>query len=62
MPGVELGAAQRLKDAARVRLGGRGALEQLGGSGGTAAPEQVQPAPVQVVGVGDWRRESRSGR
>ena len=50
-PGVELGPGQRLEDAAGVRLGGGRPLEQLRRRGRAAPPEQVQPAPVQVVGV-----------
>jgi hypothetical protein len=51
VPGVELGAAERLQDAPRVGLSGRRALEQLGCRRGTAAAQQVQTTAVKGVYV-----------
>jgi len=44
--GVKLCPAQGLQDAARFRLRGRGALEQLRGRRWAAPAEQVESAPV----------------
>jgi hypothetical protein len=49
--GIKLGPAQGLKDAARFGLRGRGALEQLRGSGRTAPAEQIEAAPVKGVNI-----------
>jgi hypothetical protein len=48
---VELRSRQGLADAARPRLGIRGALEKLGGGSGTASPEQLEAPPVPGQGV-----------
>jgi len=52
LAGVELGPGERLEHALGPRLGGGGALEQLGGGRGTAAAEQVEAAPVELMSVG----------
>ena len=51
LAGVELGPRQGFEHAPGPRLGGGGALEQLGGGSGTAPAEQVEAAPVELVGV-----------
>jgi hypothetical protein len=49
--GIKLGSAQRLQDAARFGLRGRGALEHLRGRRRAAAAEQIEAAPVKGVYV-----------
>ncbi len=49
--GIELGAAQRLKDAAGIWLGCGGPLKQLSGGRRAAASEQVKAASVERVSV-----------
>lgn len=49
VPGVELGAAERLQDAPRVGLSCGRPLEQLGCRRGTAAAQQVQTAAVEGI-------------
>jgi hypothetical protein len=46
LPGVELGAGECLEHAPGPRLGGCGALEELGGGSGTAPAEQVEATRV----------------
>ena len=54
---VELGPGQGLPDAAGVRLGRRGALQDLGRGRRAAPAEELQAAPVPAVHV--VRRSSR---
>ncbi len=49
LPRIELGAAERLQDAARVRFGGRRPLKQLRGGRRAAAAQQVQTTPVKGI-------------
>ena len=51
LAGVELGPRERLEHAPRPRLGGGGALEQLGGCSWAAPAEQFEAAPVELVSV-----------
>jgi hypothetical protein len=61
LTGVELGPGECLQYAPGPRLGGGGALEQLGGGGGTAPAQQVEAAPVELVSVSAvGRRRVRS--
>ena len=52
LTGVELRPRQRLQYAPGPRLVGSGALEQLRSRRGAAAAEEVQPALVELMGVG----------
>jgi hypothetical protein len=51
VPGIELGASERLQDAARFWLGGSRPLEELGRCCWAAAPQQVHAAPVKGIYV-----------